>query len=142
MLHFLKNKIMVVFNFGRKENLEKERLEKERDELKRKLEELEYELKKQAEKQRRDNNYDYYKKESYYSFDEYDYKDLFNDETFKQFFKQAYGEGGGSNYNRYKQEYSSYSSNTALDNAFQLMKLNENDSETTIKKRYRELSLK
>jgi len=77
------------------------------------------------------------------------YKDLYGtgfDEYFKEFLKDINNGGYGGQY-RTNYEYESHQHiqpkiNNSIDNAYKLMKLDKTDDEKTIKKRYRELSMK
>lgn len=61
-------------------------------------------------------------------------------DIFEEFFKEF---GQQSNWkNSGRQQFNNPPINSNLDNSFKLMKLNKEDDETTIKKRYRELSMK
>lgn len=129
-----------------KEEQERLRIEREEEERLKKQERIRREIEdflndlenlKRGKQQYTWNNYDYYKNKNSYNKSQHDYKNIFDDENFERFFKQA-----RENSYRNQQSYSSYNPNKSLDNAFQLMKLNKDDDEMTIKKRYRELSLK
>ena len=60
----------------------------------------------------------------------------------EELLNKNYTKEKNNRYYNYNGGYLSHNIDTSLDNAYQLMKLNKNDSEITIKKKYRELSLK
>lgn len=140
---------MGIFDFSKKkrlkkeqERLEQERLQKEHlrkqlENLEKMLNDLEDEYKKKIEKEKMWK--DYINKSKKYS--EYDYNISFDDDFYQKYFDKKYGDWGEYSYDRNNQK-PTINSSTALDKSFQLMKLNKYDSETVIKKRYRELSIK
>jgi len=73
-------------------------------------------------------------------FSNIDFGKLFDDDFLEQFFKKMQDQ---SNFNNnYRHQTTINKSNDSLNKSFQLMKLNKDDDDTIIKKRYRELSMK